>query len=50
MQPELIAYSSQPDLKLSDFKKGNYVTQNLDQKLIDYCQEHNILGLTQKDS
>jgi len=50
MQPELIAYSSQPDLKLSDFKKGNYDIQNLDQKLIDYCQEHNILGISQKDS
>jgi len=31
-------------------KKGNYDTQNLDQKLINYCQEHNILGITQKDS
>ena len=50
MHSELIAYSSQPDLKLSDFKKGNYDIQNLDQKLIDYCQEHNILGITQKDS
>jgi len=50
MQLELIAYSSQPDLKLSDFKKGNYKVENLDQKLINYCQEHNILGLTQKDS
>ena len=46
MLPELIAYSSQPNLKLSDFKKGNYDIQNLDQKLIDYCQEHNILGIT----
>lgn len=44
MLPELIAYSSQPNLKLSDFKKGNYDIQNLDQKLINYCQEHNILG------
>ena len=50
MLPELIAYSSQPNLKLSDFKKGNYDIQNLDQKLINYCQAHNILGLTQKDS
>ena len=50
MQPELIAYSSQPNLKLSDFKKGNYDIQNLDQKLINYCQEHNILGISQKDS
>ena len=47
MQSELIAYSSQPGLKLSDFKKGNYDIQNLDQKVITYCQEYNILGLTQ---
>lgn len=50
MLPELIAYSNQPNLKLSDFKKGNYDIQNLDQKLINYCQEHNILGISQKDS